>query len=217
MFQVQHSLVRQDYAHVTINSLICFFRCWVCRRIGSTEARCSRPDASTDAKQLLPSITLAVSALDKELQELKPEQMSNIVDVNETSLGLTLQNLSSVALVVSGVKSEWNSKSDWSVGDVIIGCNGLIVQSKADLKRAMRFCESQTVTLDVIAAKSIDCKAPLSADWVRKETAGGRFLYENVQTHHVSWLHPELQLKKVTPLLVALASYQSGECFLSRT
>ena len=133
-----------------------------------------------------------------------------MVDVSETPLGVTLHNLSSVALIVSGVKLELNSKSAWSVGDVIIGCNGLIVQTKADIKRAMRFSDSQTVTLDVIAAKSIDCKAPLAAGWVRKETAGGRILYENVHTHHVSWLHPELQLKKVTPLLVSLASYQKG-------
>jgi hypothetical protein len=158
---------------------------------------------------LLPSISLAVSAIDKQLQALQPQLISNIIDVNETPMGLILKSLPSPALSVAGGKSLATSAC-WSPGDVIVGCNGSVVQSKADLLRAMRFSDSQIVTLDVVATGFVNHSAALAAGWLRKELARGRVVYENVTTQHVSWLHPELHLKPVVPLSVSLSSYKSG-------
>jgi hypothetical protein len=85
-----------------------------------------------------------------------------------------------------------------------------MVQSNADLKRAMRFSDSQVVTLEVISGASINRQRPLAAGWLRKEMAGGRTMYENVNTNQVSWLHPELHLKPTVLMLVSLKSYNSG-------
>ena len=186
-------------------------RCWVCRRIGSTETRCSRPETSTDAKQLLPGVTLAVQALDSQLQALRPAQISNEMVVVETSLGLTLSSIP-ISLVASGINSSGQAAC-WSSGDVIVGCNGRIVQTKADLLRAMRFSDNQSVTLDVVSSQCVSSKENLPADWVRKEMAGKRIVYKNNRTKHITWLHPQLHSKPVLPLLVSLATYTSGNYY----
>ena len=132
------------------------------------------------------------------------------MDVIESPVGLLLHNLSNPALSVTGVTSVSGKKTCWLPGDVVISCNGIMVQSIADLKRAMRFSDSQIVTLEVISDASINRQRPLAAGWLRKEMAGGRTLYENVNTNQVSWLHPELHLKPTVPMLVSLKSYNNG-------
>jgi hypothetical protein len=167
------------------------------------ESRCSRPDASTDAKQLLPAVTLAVADIDKQLQALYPQQISKLMNVRESHLGLIVQMFPS-SLAVGGAGVPCNA------GDVIISCNGLIVQTEADLKRAMRFSDGQTAVFEVVAAMSVDSCAPLAPGWTRTETIGGQVRYENSRTHESSWLHPQLHLKPTSPVLVSLASYNSG-------
>ena len=181
-------------------------RCWICRRIGSTEARCSQPQASTDAKEMLPSVTAAVAGLDKQLKELHPEQMSQLLTVSETPLGVVLQTVAAAAVVQSA------NGNCWTAGDVIVSCNGLPVESKADLLRAMRFCDSQAVLLTTVAAASLKpwATAPLASEWVRTDTASGRGLHENTRTRQVLRMHPQLHLKAVSQMLVSLASYNSG-------
>jgi hypothetical protein len=167
------------------------------------ESRCSRPDASTDAKQLLPSVTLAVSEIDKQLQALHPQQISKLMNVRDSHLGLLVQIFPAPLAVAT-------QNAPCAAGDVIISCNGLIVQTEADLKRAMRFSDSQTAVLEVVPAGAVDISAPLSAGWTRTETIGGHVKYENSRTHESSWLHPQLHLKPASPVLVSLASYSSG-------
>jgi hypothetical protein len=170
------------------------------------ESRCSRPDASTDAKQLLPSVTLAVSEIDKQLQALQPQQISKLMNVRDSHLGLLVQTFPASLAVAT----QHLPHLPCAAGDVIISCNGLIVQTEADLKRAMRFSDSQTAVLEVVPAGAVDCTAPLAAGWTRTETIGGHVKYENSRTHESSWLHPQLHLKPTSPVLVSLSSYYSG-------
>lgn len=121
---------------------------------------------------------------------------------------LTLSSMPS-SLVVCGANRSGLAFC-WSAGDVIIGCNGVIVQNKADLLRAMRFSDNQSVMLDVVSAQCVDSKEPLPADWARKEMAGKRMVYENKRTKYTSWLHPQLHSKPVSQLSVALSTYTNG-------
>jgi hypothetical protein len=96
--------------------------------------------------------------------------------VVETSLGLTLGSIP-ISLVASGINSSGQAAC-WSSGDVIVGCNGRIVQTKADLLRAMRFSDNQSVTLDVVSSQCVSSKENLPADWVRKDMAGKRIVLQ---------------------------------------
>jgi hypothetical protein len=158
-------------------------------------------------------VTLAVQALDSQLQALRPVQISNSIVVAETSVGLTLSSIP-ISLVACGVISSGNAVC-WSAGDVIIGCNGLIVQNKADLLRAMRFSDNQSVMLDVVSAQCVKSKELLPAGWARKEMAGKRIVYENKRTKYSSWLHPQLHSKPVLQLSVALSTYTGGNYYFN--
>ena len=188
-----------------------FCRCWICRRIGSTEPRCSRPDSSTDAKQLLPTVTAAVAELDKKLHALQPRQLSQVVAVKESILGLTLSNLAAADIVVTaGCAASVIPGWSWSLGDVIISCNGLPVQSSADFRRALQFSDT-CAALVLVPAASVDQKAPLSAGWTLTHLSSGIVQYENTHNRHISYVHPQLLMKETVPVHITLNSYQNGQ------
>jgi hypothetical protein len=155
----------------------------------------------------LPTITAAVAELDKKLQDLRPLQLSDLIyqAVKESALGITLGILGSDLVVKSGALP-----SAWSSGDVIISCNGVPIQSKADVLRALQF--SGTCAMLVVApAATLDQSAPMPAGWTCSQTSGDRAQYCNLHTRQISMLHPQLLMKETLPVFITLAPHKYGQ------
>jgi hypothetical protein len=148
---------------------------------------------------------LSVTAIDKDLQTLRPPRFSHVLEdcVSESPIGLKLKPNLPIDTIAS------YPLINLSHG-VVISCNGISVQSKDDFMRALQFSDARSILLTIINFDQ-DPSFPLPSDWAITKTQGGRVQYVNTVNRQVSWLHPHLQLKPASPFLMTLSSYLSGQ------
>jgi hypothetical protein len=78
--------------------------CWTCRRIGSTEQRCSRPlSEQKDTKELLLRFGPEVQQLETTLKEMAPASLFDILQLQDSEAGVISLKLNRSVLSISGV------------------------------------------------------------------------------------------------------------------
>jgi hypothetical protein len=138
--------------------------CWICRRVGSTETRCSRPAGEQkDTKEILLRITPEVLALEKSLAEMSPKSLLEELQLKDGEAGVFSSRLNRTVVCISGVP----------------------VSSVEDSKQAVKLLDSQCM---VIETASLDASR-LPSDWVAMDHRGRKF-YLNTASQVRQWLCP---------------------------
>jgi hypothetical protein len=167
--------------------------CWICRRIGSTEQRCSRPASERkDTKELLLRISPEVQALEKALAEMGPKSLFDHLQLKNGEAGVTSSLLNRTVMSISGAA----------------------VFSIEDCRLALRISGTQCVVIET-ADLSASC---IPSSWTQMDHNGRKFFY-NTETQLRQWECP----RQVVPLdqrkvqVICASGYESGSCSLNQT
>ena len=77
--------------------------CWICRRIGSTEPRCSRPASERkDTKELLLRMGPEVQALETSLKKVSSNSIFDDLKLKDSDTGVFSSKLNRSVLFISG-------------------------------------------------------------------------------------------------------------------
>jgi hypothetical protein len=78
--------------------------CWICRRIGSTEPRCSRPESERkDTKELLLRIGPEVQELEQKIKKLGLQSLLDSLELKDSKDGVISSKLNHTVLSISGI------------------------------------------------------------------------------------------------------------------
>ena len=167
--------------------------CWICRRVGSTESRCSRPvSEQKDTKELLLRITPEVQAMEKSLMEMGAKSLFEDLQLTDGEAGVISKRLNRTVVSISGVE----------------------VFSVEACKQAMQLLDSQCAVIETadLAASN------LPRDWLQMQQ-GGRKFYVNSVSKLTQWHTPHSRPSPRAKLKVELLQdpgYFSGRRLCSR-
>jgi hypothetical protein len=165
--------------------------CWICRRIGSTETRCSRPESERkDTKELLLRIGPEVQALEKRLKEMGPKSLFDELQLKDSKGGVMSSKLNRFVLSISGIP---------------------VNSVEACRQRVLKILDNQCIVLETTDSSNF----PFASDWI-ETVHNDRKYYLNTKTQARQWECPQpkclpLALRKVDVLHAP--GYFSGSRF----
>jgi hypothetical protein len=168
--------------------------CWICRRIGSLETRCSRPvSEQKDTKELLMRIGPEVQDLEKSLREMGLKSLIADLQLKDNDAGVISLKLNRSVLSISGVP----------------------LRSLGECQHALKILDSQAI---VIETADLQATAHPSG-WTEMEHNGRKYFY-NSQSGDRQWQRPRpeavpLAQRKVEVMIAP--GYLSGNGSLSST
>jgi hypothetical protein len=160
--------------------------CWICRRIGSTETRCSRPASERkDTKELLLRIGPEVQALEKSLKQVSSKSIFDDLKLKDSDTGVFSSKFNRSVLFISGCP----------------------VKSVQACKQVLGVMDTQAAVIE-----TADLTAAPSSVWTEMEHNGRKFFY-NSKTLARQWQRPPteavpLEQRKVEVLF--FKDYLSG-------
>jgi hypothetical protein len=138
--------------------------CWICRRIGSTETRCSRPQSERkDTKELLLRIGPEVLALEKSLNEMYPKSLFDDLQLENRTAGVISSKLKRCVLSISGVP----------------------VTSVETCKHVLKILDNQCAVIETADLAVSD----LPSGWIEMERDGRKFFF-NSESQVRQWRCP---------------------------
>jgi hypothetical protein len=119
--------------------------CWICRRIGSTEPRCSRPvTEQNDTKELILRVASAVAKIENELDAMSPKSLPEDLFEKFRSASVTLSEL----LSAISPDSKMGASTSSDLKRVVVSVSGVPVTSVKACMRAVKMLQGQCVLVE---------------------------------------------------------------------
>jgi hypothetical protein len=160
--------------------------CWICRRVGSTESRCSRPASEQkDTKELLLRITPEVKVLETSLMNMRPKSLLEDLQLSDGKAGVVSKSLNRTVVSISGVE----------------------VFSVEACKQALRLLDSQCAVIQTADLEASN----VPSGWLQMQH-GGKTFYLHTASKIMQWQCPRAQPPRTSLNfeLVQVPGYFSG-------